>query len=208
VHTVEIDSPNVPNALTTFANVTANSLGQANAIVGSLETARLPNGAVFAIRLGLHGGDNNGNLAAAERIATTGPLADDPSGQTYQLQSTDITPFGVNLGTPAGKTTLTYDPNGHTLTVQLMASGLTPGNHATHVHSGGCMAQGAVKYMPPQDFVANQQGVIDQIQVIQNVMTDPLVSGYYLNIHQGNSASILQNGMPALSFRPLLCGDL
>ena len=33
-------------------------------------------------------------------------------------------------------------------------------------------------------------------------------SGWYLNIHQGNSNQILDNGNPTIYFRPLLCADI
>jgi hypothetical protein len=33
-------------------------------------------------------------------------------------------------------------------------------------------------------------------------------SGWYLNLHQGNSGNILANGSPTINFRPLLCGDI
>ena len=32
--------------------------------------------------------------------------------------------------------------------------------------------------------------------------------GWYLNIHQGSSATILSNGQPTIFFRPLLCADI
>jgi hypothetical protein len=33
-------------------------------------------------------------------------------------------------------------------------------------------------------------------------------TGWYLNLHQGNSNNILANGQPTVNFRPLLCADL
>jgi hypothetical protein len=40
-------------------------------------------------------------------------------------------------------------------------------------------------------------------------VTTPLpASGWYLNLHQGNGGSILANGSPTISFRPLLCGNI
>jgi hypothetical protein len=35
----------------------------------------------------------------------------------------------------------------------------------------------------------------------------PASGTWYLNLHLGDSNSILSNGAPALSFRPLLCAN-
>ncbi len=40
-------------------------------------------------------------------------------------------------------------------------------------------------------------------------MTAPVpATGWYLNLHQGNSNNILANGQPTPDFRPLLCAGL
>jgi hypothetical protein len=39
-------------------------------------------------------------------------------------------------------------------------------------------------------------------------MTPIPAHGWYLNIHQGNSATILSNGQPTIFFRPLLCANI
>lgn len=129
-------------------------------------------------------------------------------GHRFTLRATDNTTTGVSAGTLAGHATLSYDPTAQTVTVRLTASGLTPGGHAVHIHVGSCQAQGAPKYMPMNDFVADQHGNINDTRVITGVTSDPLTAGFYLNLHQGDSMSILVNGAPALSFRPLLCANL
>ena len=39
-------------------------------------------------------------------------------------------------------------------------------------------------------------------------MTPIPASGWYLNIHQGNSYQIRSNGSPTIYFRPLLCANI
>jgi Cu/Zn superoxide dismutase len=39
-------------------------------------------------------------------------------------------------GTLSGNATVTYDPNAQTLAVTLNATGVTPGDHAAHIHTG------------------------------------------------------------------------
>jgi hypothetical protein len=86
-------------------------------------------------------------------------------------------------------------------------SGLTPGKHAAHVHTGTCKAQGPVLFAL-KDFVANGKGDINrETRVVHGVNTAPSASGLYLNLHQGNSKNILENGKPTIRFRPLLCAD-
>ena len=107
----------------------------------------------------------------------------------------------------AGKATVAYDPAAQTLTVTLDASGLTPGMHAAHIHSGSCQAQGSVLYML-MDFQADGHGnVVDETRTVTGVTSMPADGTWYLNLHQGDSNSILVNGAPALPFRPLLCAN-
>lgn len=208
VHTVSIDAPGFPNPVTTFNNLQANALGQASAVLDSLFKPELAAGSRFVLRLGLHGGDGEINALAAEPIAQTSILNADFVGHSYVLTAVDIATNGVRAGTLSGQATLTYSPATHTVTVEVHATGLTPGNHATHIHEGTCQAQGKPKYMPANDFVADQHGDINATRVIANVPSNPLTAGFYLNIHQGDSMAILQDNAPTLSFRPLLCANL
>jgi hypothetical protein len=107
-----------------------------------------------------------------------------------------------------GRTTVAYSPSRHTLTVTVTAAGLTPGPHAAHIHLGSCMSQGPVKYMLG-DLVANRHGrIVHAVRVISNVTSPIPASGWYVNIHQGSTATILDNGQPTIFFRPLLCTDI
>lgn len=204
-HAVQIDSAN--GSVAVFDSLRANDLGQAVATLGSSATAALPHGSTFAIRLGPPTAKSD--PVAGEVIARTATLAADPAGRRYPLLAVDVTSNGTSAGTLSGQATLTYDPAAHTLTVTLTAGGLTPGPHAVHVHVGSCARQGAPKYMPPNDFVADQRGlIVNRTEVISNVPSNPLVAGFYLNLHQGDRTTILRNNAPAPGFRPLLCADI
>lgn len=135
-----------------------------------------------------------------------------PNGQlTLQVNAFGFTPGSshvVELQSPQGWATVAYDPNARPLTVTLTASGLTPAAHAAHIHIGSCMSQGPVQYML-MDFTANSQGqIMHQVRTVTGVTTAVPASGWYLNLHQGNSNNILANGQPTLNFRSLLCADL
>jgi hypothetical protein len=87
-------------------------------------------------------------------------------------------------------------------------SWLTPGAHAAHIHLGSCQSQGAVQYMLT-DFTADGNGqIVNETRTVMNVTTPLPASGWYLNLHQGNSNNILANGSPTISFRQLLCGNI
>jgi len=58
------------------------------------------------------------------------------------------------------------------------------------------------------DYVANAGGdIVDQTRTVAGVTAPPL-SGWYLNLHLGDSNAILAHGRPALSFRPELCANV
>ena len=60
-----------------------------------------------------------------------------------------------------------------------------------------------------KDLPANSRGrIVHAVRVFTNVTTPIPSSGWYLNIHQGNSNQILNNGNPTIYFRPLLCADI
>jgi len=107
----------------------------------------------------------------------------------------------------SGGFTVTYDRAAQTLTVDISARGFVPGStHAAHIHQGTCQAQGSVVYMLP-DLVADASGNIHVTRTLTGVTTPP-TSGWYLNIHLGDSNHILAGGNPTLAFQPLLCGNV
>jgi hypothetical protein len=126
----------------------------------------------------------------------------------FTLKAVEVSPQGASYGDLSGRATLVYDPGTQTLTVTVDASGLTPGPHAAHIHLGSCASQGPVLYML-MDFVANGHGQIaNQTRMVSGVTPPIPATGWYLNLHQGNSNTILQNGQPTIFFRPLLCSNI
>ena len=186
--------------ITTFGPLTANSVGRAPD--ETLDSAY--KGALGSWRIVIRDG-TAGNPVSAMRIARTGNYV---SGRrTYQLIPVETGSAGKNWGTPQGYAVLGYDLNAKTVSVTVNASGFTPGRHAAHIHAGSCVSQGPVLYMLT-DFTANGRGqIVNQTRVIK-VTTMMAATGWYLNLHQGNSGNILANGSPTINFRPLLCGDI
>jgi Cu/Zn superoxide dismutase len=114
---------------------------------------------------------------------------------------------GNNQGQLNGTATVVYDPTAKTLSVTVNASGLTPGMHVAHIHQGTCQSQGSVLSML-MDYQADQNGkVVDETRTVSGVNQMPADGSWYLNLHLGDSNSIVSNGAPALSFRPLLCAN-
>ena len=68
-------------------------------------------------------------------------------------------------------------------------------------------SRGPVIFALP-DLVANSNGTISTTGKLTDVMSAPPGSGWYLNLHLGDSSNILKNGLPTLAFSPLLCGNI
>lgn len=186
VHLVVLKVPS--GAAAAIGTLTASGTGQASATF----TATVHAGARLEI---LDGGAGTAPIAATQLGEESFRL----------LQAVEPSTAGFLIGFA----TLIYHPGTHTLAVTLTASGLSPGAHAAHIHIGSCVNQGPVQYMLA-DFTADQVGFVDhEVRVVSGVMSAPPTSGWYLNVHQGTSASILDaNGNPTIFFRPLLCADI
>jgi hypothetical protein len=182
-----------------FGTLTANGVGQAWASLDSRYRHHLDGARVVILN------GTAGDPVSAEPIAQT-RHAD--GGGTYRLTPVEVSADGTRYGTPQGWATVTYDPYAKTISVTVSASGLTPGAHAAHIHVGSCASQGAVQYML-MDFTANADGrIVRETRTVTGVTTPLPASGWYLNLHQGNSNNILSNGNPTINFRPLLCGNI
>ena len=108
----------------------------------------------------------------------------------------------------AGSAILVYNLVARTISVTVNATGLTPGAHAAHIHVGSCQRQGAVVYAFT-DFIANSHGVIAHETRTVRGVTAVKFSGWYFNLHQGNSDNIVNKaGQPTIYFRPLECANL
>jgi len=153
----------------------------------------------------LNGAADDGGVDSQQIADTFVERNDDNGASVGDLRALDIASDGTVYQTLTGTATLVYDPAAQTLTVTVTASGLTPGAHAAHIHLGSCASQGPVQYML-MDLTANSQGqVVRETRVISGVTSPIPASGMYLNIHQGDSNTILGNGQPTIAFRPLLC---
>jgi hypothetical protein len=206
-HEVEIDAPDTTGPVVRFGAVSANASGMIDASITSVDTdTRLPSGARFVIRLGDNTGDFNRNAVAGEVIGQSTPLPAVPHGSSVPLTAVNQSTSGAELGRLAGTATVTYDPARQTLAVTVSATGVGAGSHAAHIHDGTCQAQGSVRYML-MDYTADAHGdIVNQTRTVTNVPAMPAAGSWYLNLHLGDSSSILgPNKQPALSFRPLLC---
>ncbi len=184
-----------------FPDVTADGAGAINTSVTSEQLA--PEGLLPGTALNMH-------LAAGAQLGGPGQLGYTPiacGDITAAVATTTLTMAPVGQR-PQGSANLTYDPGNKTLTIATSASGLAPGSaHAQDIGLGTCDAQGAAKY-PLNDLVALASGTAYQTTVIQNVDQAPPPSGWYLNVHLGSSAQVLQDGQPTLYFQPIICGNI
>jgi hypothetical protein len=186
--------------IASFGTLTADSAGDARATLHSGYTSTLGPWSVVILN------GTAGDPVSAEPIAGTAGYTSGTS--TYQFLPVEVDPHGTSYGTPQGSAVVSYDPNAQTISVTVNASGFTPGAHAAHIHLGSCRSQGAVQYML-SDFTANGNGqIVNQTRMVTNVTTPLPATGWYLNLHQGNSSNILANGSPTINFRPLLCGNI
>jgi hypothetical protein len=195
-HTVELVRGH--RVLAQFNRIlTVNGGGQADGIdLSSAFGGAVPSGSRVVILNG-----TATDPVSAEPIAESAPIV--PWVATYHLRAVED-----GYGTPHGNATLVYDPVRQTISVTVNASGLTPGAHAAHIHLGSCQNQGAVQYML-MDFTANRWGQITgETRTVTGVTSPVPATGWYLNLHQGNSNTILSNGQPTIAFRPLLCANI
>ncbi len=220
-HDVTIDGPGFGRgpggvrAVVRFPVLTADPAGQVNTTLTSAGHVRaLPPLSRFVIRLGSTGGTPAAGALAAEPIAESAALPPRPLSSrpgpagVFAFHAVTSNADGVTVGRPSGRATITYDAAAQTLTVSVTAYGLNPGPHAAHIHLGSCQSQGAVKYMLA-DFTADGNGdIIDQTRVVTGVTSVPGPGNWYLNLHQGGMNQILSNGVPTLSFRPMLCANI
>jgi hypothetical protein len=173
-----------------IGTLTADATGQATQ---TFDVASIAHAARVRI---LDGGAGTDVIAVSD--ATNG-------GGSYRLHAVES---GFPAGSLHGKATLVYDPMAATITVTLSAWGVSPGMHAAHIHLGSCSSQGGVQYML-MDYQANGQGQINnETRVVTGVTAAPPATGWYLNLHQGNSNNILSGGAPTIKFRPLLCANI
>ena len=188
-----------------FSTLTANGTGQASATLDSTFNGTVPPGSRVVVY--------NGTMATkgtpdGEVIAESPNLENGLPTGSLPLVALENNAQGEGFGIPAGSATVAYSPSAKTLTVTLNASGVDPGMHAAHIHLGSCQNQGGVLYML-MDFTADSNGQIaNETRTVTGVTSGIPATGWYLNLHEGNSNNILKNGQPSIFFRPLLCQNL
>jgi hypothetical protein len=186
-----------------FSTLSANSVGRVSQTLTSTFGGRVPPGSRLVVRMG-----TKGSHVASLPIAETGSLSSAHFWRTQRLHAVEVSARGVQYGTPRGRATIVYNPKRQTLTVTVSASGMTPGPHAAHIHLGSCQSQGPVIYML-RDLVANRHGkIVRAVRVFTHITSPIPATGWYLNVHQGNSRTILKNGQPTIYFRPLICANI
>lgn len=204
-HAIDIQAEgcNVAGAATIkFPLVTASSTGQLEVTVRSLQplSGTVPSSGSFVVHLG----PSLTSPVAGLPIACADLASLSAHHATLQFQA-----LSDQIGPLRGSATFLYRPSTQTLTVHVQASGLAPfSQHANHIHAGSCAAQGPVLYMLP-DLIANAAGEVNEVAMFTGVTSPPPASGWYFNLHLGNSNQIATpSGVPTILFRPLLCGDL
>jgi serine/threonine-protein kinase PpkA len=85
-------------------------------------------------------------------------------------------------GTKVTGTGVIIDNGNGTVTINLTISGLVPGSHNAHVHTGTCLAQGVVKY-PLTTLQAGADGKASSSTIVQASFTEITAGNLYLNVH-------------------------
>ena len=126
------------------------------------------------------GGKAKGKRAAAVMKATTGNAV-----------------VGTSLLRYRGK-------NGGTLKGWVIVTGLTPGDHAWHIHGrvkgdaaapGNCKTQSDGVIVAMADLTANASGVAIVRVNVKGIGKNPLLKGNYVNIHAKSSADGVEGGV-------------
>ncbi len=185
----------------TFSPLTANSMGQAkDETLGSDYS-----GALGSMQVAMLEGNGGDTVALAEIARTAGYAS---TKHTYQLISVETGAAARAAGTPKGSAVIAYNKTAKTISVTVNASGFAPGMHAARINLGRCAEQGLVLHALA-DFTANAKGrIVKETRMITDVTAAPPATGWYLNLHQGNSSNILANGRPTINFRPLACANI
>lgn len=204
-HTVDIEVPGSPRIAVALGMVIANGHGQVNTRLAGDWGTSLPAGSRVILHLGAQGA-RGGDQRAAEPIAETGQLPARFGAAEYRYQLVALNASASEYS--AGRAELVFDPNTETITVTVSASGLTPGAHAVRIEGGSCASQGDTHFALT-DLVADGNGdIVDQAAVVTGVAKAPPSSGWYLDIHQGDRYSLVNNGMLTQEYQSVFCADV
>jgi hypothetical protein len=207
-HAVHIHSGSCLNqgpVVVAFPDITANPAGVFSGTITSVNSTSkgLNSKEYFNVHLG-----DSAQLGTALGF-TPISCGDLPASTTQSAASVTLAALPQAGQHPTATATIDYSPADHTLTVDVVASGLVPNSvHATHIHLGSCQNEGAVLYgLNATD--ANAQGDANVRTVVNNVMSPPPSNGWYINLHLGAPNQILSSGnKPTLYFEPILCANI
>jgi Cu/Zn superoxide dismutase len=191
------------DVLVPFLDVTADDKGRINTSAISAQPSDTGLAAGTLLNIHLAPAKEMGNPGSPTYMPISCADINPAAGAT--LQMAPLPQFGDH---PQSQAILNYDAAAKTLTVTARATGLVAGSdHAVHIHSGSCDAQGGVKYHL-NDLIAKADGVAETTTVIPNVEQAPPASGWYVNVHLGSGDQIEKDGKPTLYFAPILCGNV
>jgi hypothetical protein len=172
----------------TFRLLFANPAGEALGTVSSTSKVRaLPAAAHLTVAAGP-------GTAAADRVA---------------IACGDLQAGGRATIAGAGKVggTVALSWSAKKLAARLHFTGLPAHSaHAVHVHFGTCATQSGVE-VSLGDVTADAAGRVDVSRTVAAVKTPLGTNGWYVDIHDGPSSSLVRNGQPTLGLRPLACGN-
>jgi hypothetical protein len=209
-HAMHIHSGSCQNQLNPpvipFPDVKADAAGAAReSVVSNPVSGGIPTNAYLNIHLAPQAQLGSPTDVSFTPISCADIPAGTPARGPVTLTMTALPQTGQH---PDGTATLSYNGSAHTLTVEVKTSGLPAGtSHAAHIHTGSCAAQGDVVHALT-DLKADASGNADTTTVVQNVTAPPPPTGWYLNIHLGDSNQILSGTQPTLLFDPILCADV
>lgn len=182
--------------LYSLANLSADSRGVLNVTKKIKVTDGIPARNWY---VDIHNGPDLATSSQTASIACANIVNHDTSLRSTQATQATFQPTSAGNQDVSGVAHLNL--SGHTLTVQLVVSGLVPkSEHMVHIHAGSCASQGSVIY-PLTPVKADSSGKATVTTTIQNVMTIP-ASGWYVNLHESTDLST-QTG-----FDPISCGDV
>jgi serine/threonine-protein kinase PpkA len=143
-------------------------------VIGGVAVLVLLIGGIVAVLVLGFGSKEQGSskiIAAAEQ-----PI---PTGGTGASLTIPINPMN---GAKVRGTGVITDIGNNKVKVVLTITGLEPGTHFTHIHTGSCLAQGQIKY-PLTTLEAGQDGKANSTTVVEVDFTTVTSGRFYFNVH-------------------------
>jgi serine/threonine protein kinase len=146
-------------------------------IIGGVALLVLLIGGIVAVLvLGSGSKDQALNKASAATVSTEQTI---PSGGT---NASLTIPINHMNGTNVNGTGVLTDVGNNKVKVVLTITGLEPGTHFTHIHTGSCLAQGPIKY-PLNNLEAGSDGKANSTTVVDVDFATVTSGRFYFNVH-------------------------